>query len=290
MLSPVVPSPQHSNLRPLSIYTQATATELLKTLTYIAIFFLVINNLYKREQIKRILIVIVALGFAVSVFAFVQKFSGAGKIYWFQQLTKGGSLYGPYVNRNHLAGYITMIIPLAFGLFALNISRFYTSVTRKMPLLLTSIVFLYILIVMIIALVFSLSRGGMISFALSTVLMLGLYLVSQRYRLKFAVIPLIVGLLAYLLTILSKWGKRHDPFIKGLTICALAGIFAMLLHSLVDFNLHIPANAMFFFLLLGLTYSLVHCEGRTSASRRRKTTPNQNLSPQLDTTGGDKSL
>ncbi len=362
----------------ITIYSHATQVELLKLLTYIAIFFLVINNVYKREQIKRIIILMVALGFALSVLAIIQKFSSTDKIYWFQKLTKGCIPFGPYVNRNHFAGYVNMIIPLAFGLFALKISKFHASASRKFSSLFSSLYFLYILVIMIAALFLSLSRGGMLSFASTMILMLGLYLIRQKSRLRFIIIPLTVflfafiflvslditpimqrlstlfyqetdlssedriavlqdslqivkdypvfgtglgafqyiypkyrassqnfgayydyahndylqllletgilgflliaaGLLAFILTVLYKWGKRHDPFIKGLTICCLTGVFSMLLHSMVDFNLHIPANALYFSLLLGLTYSLVQCEGRSQVRRQRHAQSSLNL-------------
>ncbi len=37
----------------------------------------------------------------------------------------------------------------------------------------------------------------------------------------------------------------------------LAGLFALLLHSVGDFNLHIMANAILFVLLLGLIYRVL---------------------------------
>jgi O-antigen ligase len=44
---------------------------------------------------------------------------------------------------------------------------------------------------------------------------------------------------------------RHDPEIRGLVFGGLAGVVAMGVHSLVDFNLHIPANALTFAVILG---------------------------------------
>ena len=37
---------------------------------------------------------------------------------------------------------------------------------------------------------------------------------------------------------------------------SLGGVLAILLHSAVDFNLHVPANALLFFVLCGLTLSI----------------------------------
>jgi O-antigen ligase len=50
------------------------------------------------------------------------------------------------------------------------------------------------------------------------------------------------------------FNKLHNPslFIRGATLGSMAGIFAILCHSLVDFNLHIPANALFFTVLAAI--------------------------------------
>jgi len=41
---------------------------------------------------------------------------------------------------------------------------------------------------------------------------------------------------------LQRWLRRHDAFVRGLGLGILTGIFALLVHSLMDFNLRIPAT------------------------------------------------
>jgi O-antigen ligase len=45
---------------------------------------------------------------------------------------------------------------------------------------------------------------------------------------------------------------RGDPVRRGVTLGALAGVIGISIHSFMDFNLHIPANALFFAGLVGL--------------------------------------
>ena len=46
---------------------------------------------------------------------------------------------------------------------------------------------------------------------------------------------------------------RHPSrLIRGITLGALAGVTAILVHSISDFNLHIPANALLFTVLAAL--------------------------------------
>ena len=46
--------------------------------------------------------------------------------------------------------------------------------------------------------------------------------------------------------------KNQSRLVRGVTIGALSGITAILVHSMLDFNLHIPANALLFTVLVAL--------------------------------------
>ena len=46
--------------------------------------------------------------------------------------------------------------------------------------------------------------------------------------------------------------RRRDPFLRGIAFGAVMGIIAIGIHSTVDFNLQIPANAFIFMILLAL--------------------------------------
>ena len=53
------------------------------------------------------------------------------------------------------------------------------------------------------------------------------------------------------------WRKRRDNFAKGVGLGALLGILALLLHGFTDFNLQIPANAVYFVGLYALAVNVV---------------------------------
>jgi len=46
--------------------------------------------------------------------------------------------------------------------------------------------------------------------------------------------------------------KNPSRLVRGITVGAMSGITAILVHSISDFNLHIPANAMLFTVLAAL--------------------------------------
>jgi O-antigen ligase len=57
---------------------------------------------------------------------------------------------------------------------------------------------------------------------------------------------------------LFVWFKRRSSEAKALAMGGLVSIVAILLHSLTDFNLHIPATMFLFSVILGLTWSTAY--------------------------------
>ncbi len=85
-----------------SIYKHATKTEFLKIISYSLVFFVTLNTIKTRRRITRILSVIIAVGFLVSVFHLMRYF--------------GVEAPRSLINRNHFSAYLAMIIPLSLGL------------------------------------------------------------------------------------------------------------------------------------------------------------------------------
>lgn len=59
-----------------------------------------------------------------------------------------------------------------------------------------------------------------------------------------------------------KWGRRRDYFVKGVGLGCIMGIMAILVHSMTDFNLHIPANVVYFVALYALGIKTVKIDHR----------------------------
>jgi O-antigen ligase len=59
---------------------------------------------------------------------------------------------------------------------------------------------------------------------------------------------------------------RRDPLMRGISFGAMMGILALMIHSWVDFNLQIPANALTFMLILAFAWiALYHGPARMMA-------------------------
>jgi hypothetical protein len=84
-------------------------------------------------------------------------------------------------------------------------------------------------------------------------------------------IGLILAILAvgiYFFSLIKVLRKRDDPYVKGLGVGVLGSSAAIFAHSMVDFNFHLPANAILFAVILGLGFTTVHNQKR----RGRETT------------------
>lgn len=82
----------------------------------------------------------------------------------------------------------------------------------------------------------------------------------------------LLGLLvvtSFVVALKAQW-KRRDPLMRGMSFACIMGVTAILIHSWVDFNLQIPANAVFFMVLLALGWiSLYHDRQRVDVPRRK---------------------
>jgi O-antigen ligase len=329
----------------LTIYPYATKVELLKWGATLLLIFLFTEALRTAIQAERFVWFLACLSFAVSLFAIVQHFTFNGRLYWWFPLPEGAGPFGPFVDRNHFAGFIELTVPLNLALIVRR--------TRERETLVLLGLFT---VISIGALFLSASRGGIISFLFEAGLML--FLLRARPRgtdglLGAAAVGLVavafVGWLGWSETLErfseltagdfshdrrismyrdtwklfedSPWtgtglgtlvvaypryesyydgrivDHAHNDYLELLAetgiaggLCglafvlvlvrsglrnlarsgagpqgavhagALAGCAGILMHSLVDFNLHIPSNALLFLLLAVLATSLIESQ------------------------------
>lgn len=124
-------------------------------LAFLLISFIIASNFFQtRERLKGLANFLVIYGLAMALFALVQHVSWNGKFYWIRPNTVSITPFGPFVNHNHFAGYMEMLIPVPI---AMIVTR---AVRREMRLIAG-----FAAVAMGIAAITSLSRGGMISLA-----------------------------------------------------------------------------------------------------------------------------
>lgn len=72
----------------------------------------------------------------------------------------------------------------------------------------------------------------------------------------------------YFKRVSKMWLRRHNSYVVSLVLAGSASIFGVLAYSFLDFNLHIPANALLFFVIMGLVYRLVHTRFSYDVSKK----------------------
>jgi O-antigen ligase len=131
-----------------------TRLDLQLLLTYAIVLFLVTQVFRTADDWRGFVWFVMFFGFLVAIFGILQQLTFNGKLYWFREMRFGGIPFGPYVNRNHFAGFAELVIPIALVPLVLGKvrreRRFAVVVFALLP---------------IVALFLSASRGGIVSFA-----------------------------------------------------------------------------------------------------------------------------
>jgi len=334
-----------------------TRIELLLLLADVLLLFLASQVFRTLEDWRGFFWFVMLFAFVVSTFGILQQLTFNGKLYWLREMRYGGIPFGPYVNRNHFAGFAELVIPVALVPLLLG------KVRRERWFLVGLLA-----ILPIGALFLSASRGGIVSFGvemagLAIWMVLKRRIAGQQLLVAGAVLLLTVLLVSWLgvgqvlqrfSTLQSleaserkRTSMRHDTwriflehpwtgtglgtlqtvfpryetlydgkivnhthndylealaetgiagglccvwflaalfidplrrlllpgdsFAAAFRLAGLLGCIGFLVHSLVDFNLHIPANALLFFLMAHLaTCDIQPALPEARASRRHR--------------------
>ena len=174
-----------------SAYRHDTITQAMLYCAYGLLCFLATQSLLRSSQARKIAVILGIYGIVVAAFALLQGISPNGKLYWIRQPSMGGWIYGPYVNHNHYAGLMELLVPIALvnalGHLTHEKERFVAGVAAA---IMTGTIFL------------SGSRGGMLAIFVELVV-LAVVFFRQRKRVRIAIgvgafAVVLVGLLAWL--------------------------------------------------------------------------------------------
>jgi O-antigen ligase len=95
-----------------SAYPHDTLAGALLYVAYAMLCFLAAQTLLRSSQARIMAVVFVVYGFVVASLGLLQGVAPNGKLYWIREPHLGGWIYGPYVNHNHYAGLMEMLIPI----------------------------------------------------------------------------------------------------------------------------------------------------------------------------------
>ncbi len=333
---------------------------LLILLTCFIAFFLAYIVSQDRGRKQRLIFALVALGVAEAFYGLAQYLMNVQTILWFTKKYDLEDATGTYINRNHFAGFLEMVLPFAVclamyeGEKLLARRKHRSGHANKLTSKLTSdvktqavILWLAVAVVLMAAIVFSRSRMGLLAACASLLVVFGLKMLQRK------ALPAVLGVAFVALSLclagwiglrpalsrfeslgqefsgdqsrLSMWpgtlkliaehpivgtglgtfpvvytevqttfltqfvNHAHNDYLEitsdlgipaalllfvsillvllhavraflhgegkygpAVSLACVGSIVAILLHSLTDFNLHIPANALLFAVILGL--------------------------------------
>jgi O-antigen ligase len=183
---------------PISFVPFITKIEFYKWLTLTAFFLFLVHWKYFGDGFRithQLIIVIFLMGVFESLYGMFECFSGHQHILYLRGIS---SVTGTFINRNYLAGYLLMVIPLSMGLFfsreALHAGRFKGWRQRLSSLDGKTLLIGFGIMVMILGLIFSASRMGILSLLLSFTLISILFKNPQRGKGFSKTTLLILGL------------------------------------------------------------------------------------------------
>lgn len=159
----------------ISIYPHDTLVSLLKFLAYLSAFVLAAYFFDSRKGKSTLLQALIILGCFEAGYGIVQYVTGWHKIFTYTNVFDMYDATGTYINRNHFAGLLELILPFVLA------SIFYSFQRRADPssaddlrrsssgqsfLNFQALFYLFLVALMSVALVFSRSRGGILAMAL----------------------------------------------------------------------------------------------------------------------------
>jgi hypothetical protein len=137
----------------ISLDPEATRLTTEVMIVLLIAFLLSANFLAKVPALTWLRNFLIFFGLVLSVFGLIQRFTWNGKYYWFIEPSSiAPTPFGPFVNHNHFAGYVEMIAPIPVALILKRVVRGELAVLYG-----------FAAAMMGLAVVMSLSRGGMIS-------------------------------------------------------------------------------------------------------------------------------
>jgi O-antigen ligase len=208
----------------------STRMELLLLLSDLILLFLAVQAFRTLQDWRGFVWFGMVFGFSVSIFGILQHLTFNGKLYWFREMHYGGIPFGPYVNRNHFAGFVELILPLALVPLVLGRVR-----RERWP-----VVGLFA-VVPIGALFLSVSRGGIVSFAVELAV-LALVMIQQRTMGKQLFAGVAVLLLALLMVSWLGVGQVLQRFSSFQSLEATAGKRASMRRDTWQIFLHHPVT------------------------------------------------
>lgn len=195
---------------PISLDVAATRLYLLKSLSCLCAFILVLGLVSSARRAEILLWTLVLSGVFQATYGVLMVLSGLELGFFVEKYTGHGVATGTFVNRNHLAGYLVMTLAAGTGLLVARLSESSPATLRQrirdtLRLLLSRKIILRVMLaLMVIALVMTRSRMGNLAF-FAALGVAGVVAVYCGRRLSRALIVLLISLFVVDAVIVGQW-------------------------------------------------------------------------------------
>ena len=174
-----------------SAYSHDTRSGALLYCAYAMLCFLSGQSMIRSSQARKVAVILALYGFLIAAFALLQGIAPNGKIYWTRQPRLGGWIYGPYVNHNHYAGLMELLVPIPLVLALTRLAEDKERIAAAVAAA-----------VMVGTVFLSGSRGGMLAITVELAI-LAVLLFRQRKGVRIAIglgafAIVLVGMLTWL--------------------------------------------------------------------------------------------
>ncbi|MBN1663687.1 MAG: O-antigen ligase family protein [Deltaproteobacteria bacterium] len=209
----------------VSLNPYATRQALILFLSYAAVFFVVISHYRTKAQVKSLVKTILYMGVFLVIFAIVQKLTWNGYIYWIypidEALKSEFSIWAPFINRNHFAGYMEMAIPLGMGLLIYYAPSLKTLTGAPLPTRIAhfwardkhvpATLLLLLVLIMTAALFMTFSRGGIMGFIVSAIFFTWITRKRRSLRIKTGMLAFLASMI-FVAVIFAAWDRLEQRF------------------------------------------------------------------------------
>lgn len=183
--------PRGTSTATLSIAPDQTLSHLLLLLTYVGAFYLGLAVCQRRNGSRHLVLALLALGAFEAFYGLVQYLTGWQQIFTYVKTFSVEEATGTYINRNHFAGLLEMILPFALALAFYQFAklaqaqpessawvrnRFGSAEFQKL------IFWLFLAVILFTALVFSRSRMGILAALFSTLVVVTLMAAAAKQK------------------------------------------------------------------------------------------------------------
>lgn len=198
--APVLNLQESKSWIPLTVNQKSTFIEFIRVSCYAGFYILTVQLLSKKDRLITTVRTVSYLAIGIAFIAILQKFTSPDTIYWLRPAPEGSAPGGPWVYRNHYAGFMELVFPLVLALFFFYRPRFDETLSfraRIVTLFSTPGSNFYFALgfgaILILTSVFvTLSRGGTIAINLGLLLFLALLAKKKKHRGKLLV-PVTIG-------------------------------------------------------------------------------------------------